>query len=135
MAPPDRPAFADPEVQKVFDAYDPAVRPRMLELRAMVLDTADDLDLHVVEALRWGEPAYLCKRGSTLRMDSKSVDSCTLYVNCQTKLIAEFRSRYADTLQFEGARAVQLPMSVPLPEAALRDCISLTLTYKRWKNR
>jgi len=128
------PPFADPNVQRIFDAYGPAVRSRMLALRRMVFDAAADLDLDVVEALRWGEPAYLCKRGSTLRMDSKSPDRCALYVNCQTKLIAEFRSRYADTLNFEGARAVQLPMSTPLPEAALRDCISLTLTYKRWKN-
>jgi hypothetical protein len=107
----------------------------MLTLRRWVFESADELGLAVTEALRWGEPAYLCKKGSTLRLDAKSEGACSLFVNCQTDLVAQFKERHGDSLDLIGEREVRLPTDEPLPEAALRDCIGLTLTYKMRKKK
>lgn len=125
-----QPAFEDDAVQAVYKAYPQAQAERMLTLRRWVFESADELGLVVTEALRWGEPAYLCKQGTTLRMDAKSEGACSLYVHCQTDLVAQFWERHGDILELIGTREVRLPMHTPLPEHALRDCITLALTYK-----
>ena len=107
----------------------------MLTLRRWVFESAEDLGLAVTEALRWGQPAYLCNKGSTLRMDAKSEGACSLFVNCQTDLVAQFKERHGDSLELIGTRQIRMPMESPLPESALRDCISLTLTYKMRKKK
>mgnify|MGYP000592624135 CR=1 FL=1 len=43
-------------------------------------------------ALRWGQPAYLAPKGSTLRVGiPKSGGAFALFAHCQTTLIADFR--------------------------------------------
>jgi hypothetical protein len=56
-----------------------------------------------------------------------------MYVNCQTSLLKQYRRRYGASLELEGGSAVLLDIERPLPEAALRDCIVLALTYHRRK--
>ena len=126
----------DPTVQAVFDAYPPAVRAALLDLRRLILETAASTRGvgPLTEALRWKQPSYLTdqsKSGTTIRIDvlKGSADGYALYVNCKTTLLESYRHLYADAFRFEGQRAVLFSVSSPPPEAALRHCIALALTY------
>lgn len=132
------PSFERPEVAEAFAAIPDAPRARLLELRALILDTAATTDGvgPIEEALRWGEPSYLTSKsrsGTTVRIHWKPrrPDRVGLYVHCQTSLVETYRERHGGVLEFEGNRAVLVAVDEPLPVAALRDCIALALTYRR----
>ena len=57
----------------VFANYPDKVREKMLELRDLVLEAANEIDdiKSLQETLKWGEPSYITKYGSTLRMHWK----------------------------------------------------------------
>lgn len=57
-----------------------------------------------------------------------------LFFNCQTKLVDTFRELYSDSLEFQGNRAIILSLSAPLPEASIKTCLELALTYQKRKN-
>ena len=105
-----------------------------------MFEVADELDCvgQIEESLRWGEPAYLTRgpvTGTTLRLHSKRAGEYALYVNCQTSLIADFRARFGEQLEYEGKRAVRFSLGGEFPVAAVRECVALTLTYKLRKRR
>jgi hypothetical protein len=89
--------------------------------------------------LKWGQPSYLTVEtgsGSTIRIDQvKSVvGQYAVYFHCQTNLIETFRELYPE-LQFSGNRAILLDASEALPEAKLRHCVALALTYHLKKRK
>ena len=129
-------AFEDPAVEAVFAGYEEPARARLLELRALILKTAAEtggvgpLD----ETLKWGQPSYLTaktKSGSTIRIDAvKDMPTrCALYFICHTDLVETFRELYPTELSYGGNRSILLETTDPLPEAPLRHCIALALTY------
>ncbi|MFK8021458.1 MAG: DUF1801 domain-containing protein [Pseudomonadales bacterium] len=125
-------------VQAKFDAYPDVVRPRMLELREHILVTANEYTLgEVEETLKWGELSYLVKGGSAVRIDwkQKHADSCFVFFNCKTTLIETFKEVYGPLLNFEGKRAIKLPISEQLPSKELKHCISLALRYHALKDQ
>lgn len=63
----------NPEVNKVFNSYPDAVRKKMAALRTMILEAAEEIPQLTIleETLKWGEPSYLSKYGSTIRIDWK----------------------------------------------------------------
>jgi hypothetical protein len=127
--PPDMP----PHVEAAFLSYPSTVRAKLLRLRRIVRDTAAKMDGVVLEeTLKWGQPAYLCRGGSTIRIDRARDDSSriALYFICQTDLIATFRELYP-ALEYSGNRAILLDCRASIPEDALRHCISLALAYRR----
>ncbi|MFM9863692.1 MAG: DUF1801 domain-containing protein [Micropepsaceae bacterium] len=112
------------------------MRGKLLALRKLILDTAAKTKSvgPLVETLKWGEPAYLPKTprvGTTVRLNAfkGSPDKVALFFLCQTNLVASFRERYADVLEFQGNRAIVLPVSKALPVKALKHCIAMALTY------
>ena len=111
----------------------------MVELRKIILDVAETLDTRksLEETLKWGEPSYLIKYGSTVRIDWKeSNPKCLgIYFNCRTKLIDTFRAIYGMDLKFEGNRAILLELDSPLPEEILFQCIKVALTYHKRKKQ
>lgn len=128
--------FERPEVAEAFAVLPPKPRARLLELRALIFDTAAKTPRvgPIEEALRWGEPSYLTsqsKSGTTIRIHwkPKRPDHGAFYVHCQTHLVDEYRLRHAQSFEFEGDRAVLFALDRPLPQRALRDCIRLALTY------
>ena len=124
-------------VKKRFDEYPENARSRLKELRGIVFSIAEELELgDIDESLKWGEPSYNVKTGSPLRMDwkLKSPTHCFLYFNCQTKLVDTYRELYSDVLEFQGNRAIVLPLSNPWPEEAVKHCIKLALTYQQLKH-
>ena len=125
------------DVAALFANYPPALRTKLQRLRRLILDTAAKTDgvLGIEEGLRCGQPAYLSKSGSTIRIDAvKSEPSrYAMYFICHSGLVARFRELYPE-LAFEGNRAILFDTRQALPEAALRHCIAMALTYHSAKS-
>ena len=128
----------NPVVADVFNNYPKHMRKKMLLLRQLVFDTASESEdvITLEEMLKWGEPSYLTKNGSTIRMDWKesTPDQYALYFHCKTKLVDTFKELYGDTLTFEGNRAIVFNAEDEIPVDALKHCILLSLTYHRRKH-
>ena len=128
----------NPDAARVFDSYPEPIRKKMMRLRQLVLDTAletEGVDA-LEETLKWGEPRYLTKGGSTIRMDWKdsTPDQYAMCFNCNTSLVNTFKAVYGDVFTFEDNRAIAFGEIDELPVNALKHCISLALTYHRVKH-
>jgi hypothetical protein len=123
----------NPEVAEVFNNYPKHMRQKLMRLRQLVLDTASENKgvSALEETLKWGEPSYLTKSGSTIRMDWKiaTPDQYALYFHCKTKLIDTFKELYRDGLKFEGNRAIVFHQNDEIPIDEVKHCIFLALTY------
>lgn len=124
--------ISDPRVAAVFERYPAAFRPRMLRLRQLILDAATAAGLpEIEETLKWGEPSYLAKKGSTVRIDwkSKAPEQYAVYFKCTSKLMESFREVYKDTFNYEGNRAIVFQLNDDVPEEELKRCIGSALRY------
>ena len=127
--------FARPDVARVFKAYPAPMRRRLMRLRQLIFDTAAGLEGvgRLEETLRWGEPAYVTttRSGSTIRIDRvpPGPGRYALFFHCQTNLVATFRELYPAELTYGGNRSILLDAQDEAPEAVLRHCIALALTY------
>lgn len=123
----------NPEVAEVFAAYPKHIKNKLMFLRQLVFDAASETEGvgKVEETLKWGEPSYLVKGGSTIRMDwiKSSPDHYAMYFHCQTKLVDTFKELYRDKFKFEGNRAIVFNESDEIPVEELKHCIALSLTY------
>lgn len=128
----------NPEVTKIFNSYPEPFKQQLLKLRALVIETAQETkEVNAIEeCLKWGEPSYLSKQGSTLRMDWKQSkpEQYALYFNCNTKLIDTFKELYGDLLKFEGNRAIIFYKEEKIPVDEIKHCITLALTYHKIKH-
>lgn len=128
---------SSPEVEKVFHNYPDPVRKKLLFLRRLILESAKEIeDLEQIEeTLKWGEPSYLTKKGSTIRIDwkEKKPDQYAIYFKCTSKLVTTFKTVYPDKFRFEGNRAIVFDMNDKLPETELKKCIKAGLTYHEVK--
>jgi hypothetical protein len=110
----------------------------MYALRELVIQTAREIeDLEILEeTLKWGEPSYITKNGSTIRMDWKESkpDEYAMYFHCQTKLFDTFRELYRDQFKFEGNRALVFKCDENVAVNELRHCISIALNYHKVKH-
>jgi hypothetical protein len=110
-------------------------------LRQLIFDTAKATKGvgPLEEALKWGQPSYLTsesKSGSTIRIDQVKAEAgrYAVYFHCQTNLVETFRELYPE-LRYEGNRAILLDAADRLPEAELRHCVGLALTYHLQKRK
>ena len=110
----------------------------MVQLPGSILDTASETEGvgTVEETLKWGEPSYVTKGGSTVRIGWKQSNphQYAMYFHCKTKLIDTFREIYGDTFTFEGNRAIVFDENDDIPANELKHCILLSLTYKSRKH-
>jgi hypothetical protein len=134
--------FADPAVAAAFDAYPKALKAKLLALRRLILDTAKTTRGvgALEETLKWGQPSYLTpetKSGSTIRIDAikSGAGQYAMYFHCQTNLVETFRELYPDEFSFGGNRCIVLNAADDVPEAALRHCVGLALTYHLRKQK
>lgn len=126
-----------PDVSKKFDLYPNKIREQMLEIRNLVMEVVDENQLgSIEETLKWGEPAYLTKNGSTLRVDWKAKTPSNIYIffNCRTTLVETFKEIYFDFFRFEGNRAIVLDVGDDLPVEELKHVLLLALTYHQIKH-
>lgn len=130
---------SDPAVQDVFDKYPDEIRPKMMKLRQLILDAAESEErvTKLEETLKWGEPSYLTKHGSTIRMDwkEKAPDQVAIYFKCTSKLVPTFREVFGETFRFEGNRAIVFGLEEEIPEAELKACIRAGLMYHKVKGK
>ena len=124
------------DVQAAFDAFPPEVRHRLAEIRAMIFEiaAADPCIGTITETLKWGEPAYLTEAtgsGSTIRLGwpRRAPGRAAVYFICRTTLVDEVRERFGDDFQYEGSRAVLLPVNGSIAHAPLETMLSRALTY------
>jgi hypothetical protein len=125
-----------------FSIYPKPVRQKLLALRQMIFDVAKKTPGvgKLEEALRWGQPSYLTPEtgsGSTIRIDQIQNEprKYAMYFICTSGLIEDFKELYKDDMKFEGNRSIVFDVEDRLPEAALRHCISLALTYHSRKKQ
>ncbi len=82
---------SNPAVSDVFDNYPQSVQGKMRYLRAMILSVVSETDglKNLEETLKWGEPAYLAKHGSTVRLDwkIKNPNQYAIYFKCTSLLV------------------------------------------------
>jgi Domain of unknown function (DU1801) len=128
-------------VEAVFNAYPKPVKAKLLALRRLILDTAKATKGvgALEEALKWGQPSYLTpetRSGSTIRIDQVKPEpgQYAVYFHCQTNLVETFRELYPK-LRYSGNRAILLDAQQKAPEAELRHCVALALTYHLGKRK
>ena len=123
----------DPRVADKFATYPKEIQPKIDFLRSLIIETAKENDsvLALEETLKWGEPSYLAKKGSTIRIDwkPKTPNQYAVYFKCTSKLVATFREVYGDTFNYEKNRAILFGLQDEIPEKELKSCIRLALNY------
>lgn len=132
MQPIDNPAVAE-----VFKKYPSHMRKKLLFLRKLILKTAAELELgEVEETLKWGEPSYIVKQGSTIRMNWKpsAPEHYALYFNCKTTLVETFEALYGYLFCYQANRAIIFTQNELIPVKQLKHCIALSLQYHRLKH-
>lgn len=126
------------DVLSVIDAYPQHVSEKLYTLRQIILDTADEIESikTLEETLKWGEPSYLAKKGSTLRIDwkPKKPDQYAMYFKCTSKLVNTFKEVYGDLFRYETTRALVFSFDEDIPTAEIKECIKAALIYHEVKN-
>lgn len=118
-------------VADAFEGVPEAHRQTLLAARLMILEAArnDPRVALLEEALRWGDPAYITKTGSTIRLAiEKTTGAPAVFFNCKTTLVEGFRHRFGDALHYVKNRAVVLE-DVEAQGPLLESCIAEALTY------
>ncbi len=127
------------EIDNLLQRYPKEVREKLQYLRELILETAEEMQEESIleESIKWGEPSFKTKIGSTLRMDwkDKNPEYYALYFQCTSKLVDTFRMVYGDVFLFEGKRAILFQLNQSLPLLELKECIKATLRYHKVKNQ
>lgn len=127
----------DLSVKRKFESYPKHINPLLVNLRELILSVAkQDGVSDLTETLKWGEPSFVTKSGSTLRLDwkVKKPEQYCIYFNCNTSLVETFKEVYGDTFIFDGNRAIVFQVDDVIPLQALSHCISMSLRYKKIKH-
>ncbi|MCB0746716.1 MAG: DUF1801 domain-containing protein [Ignavibacteriae bacterium] len=128
----------NPTVKQKFKKYPKNINPKIKHLRKLIIDVAnsDETITEIEETLKWGEPSYLTKNGSTLRIDwkEKTPNQYAMYFKCTSKLVPTFKEVFGDLFTYENTRAILFDLDEEIPEDELKICISLTLNYHKVKN-
>lgn len=129
---------SDPKVKQVFKNFPKPYGKKLKHLRKLILETAAEMESikEIEETLKWGEPSYLVKKGSTIRLNRRknTPNQYAIYFKCTSKLVTTFKEIYGDTFSYEKTRAIVFNLEEEIPEKELKHCISLALTYHLVKN-
>jgi hypothetical protein len=130
---------SDHKVELKFKGYPKTVKPKLKYLRHLIIETAKEIEdlAEIEEALKWGEPSYLVKQGSTIRIDwkSKSPNQYAIYFKCTSKLVPTFKAVFGNTFKYEDNRAILFDLEEEIPEKELKEFIELALTYHKIKHK
>ena len=125
------------EIQAKFSSYPLAAQKQLEEVRRLIFAVAEENALDTVEeSLKWGEASYQVKGGSAIRIDwkPKDPDVIKVYVHCQTSLVETFREIYRQEFDYEGKRAIVLPLTAAVNGGPLKPCLQLALKYQSLKH-
>ena len=125
--------FKNIKVKEKFESYPLHINKKLYKLRELIFEVAlnEKSILNIEETLKWNEPSYITKNGSTLRIDWKKSkpNQYSMYFNCKTKLIETFRELFKNQLIFNGNREIIFNIRDEIDEKILKYCILLSLTY------
>ncbi|MGP5565461.1 DUF1801 domain-containing protein [Vreelandella alkaliphila] len=127
----------NPAVQAKFETYPKNARRQLESVRQLILTiAAEDALGDVEEVLKWGEASYLVKGGATIRIDwkAKDPDAIKVFFHCQTRLIETFKEIYRSEFEYEGKRAIVIPLGMNIAQVPLGHCIELALKYHKLKH-
>ena len=126
-----------PEFETKLTSYPDVVRDKMLHLRKLVEETAKEVSeiTELEETLKWGEPSFLTKDGSTLRMDwkEKTPDQYQMYFKCTSRLVETFKIVFGNQFDYEKSRAIIFKIDQEVPNKEIKKCIKATLMYHKVK--
>lgn len=128
----------DPRVKDVFIKYPKHISPKIKHLRDLIIQSAKELELDEIdETLKWGEPSYLSRHGSTIRIDWKETtpDIYSIYFKCTSRLVETFKEVYGPLFEYESNRAIRFNLNEKVPEHELKDCIKAALIYHKVKEK
>lgn len=120
-----------------FADYPDNVKAQLKRIENTIMVVAANLNAGKVKAsLKWGEASYLVEGGSAIRIDwkSKQPDVVKVLFHCQTSLVSTFREVYPKAFEYEGNRALLIPLTVNIANTPIAECISLALTYQNIKH-
>ncbi|WP_158851198.1 DUF1801 domain-containing protein [Algibacter sp. L1A34] len=127
----------DSRIEQVFNNYPEFVKNQIQQLRTLILEVANSIEgiSKIEETLKWGEPSYLVKKGSTIRIHwkPKKPDQYAMYFKCTSKLVETFKIVFKDIFEFEGHRAIVFKLDDKIPETELKQCIEAALKYHKVK--
>ena len=130
---------SNPQVSDKFKTYSKEVKPKLEKLRSLILEVASNIESieEIEETLKWGEPSYLVKKGSTIRIDwkAKAPEQYAIYFKCTSKLVSSFREMYGNSFNYENNRALIFKLGQKLPEKKLKKCIAAALQYHLLKDQ
>ncbi len=124
-------AFEDKKVAAAYEALPEETRNGALALRELIFETAASLS-HVQpleEALRWGQPAYLAPKGSTIRLGGHKAACFALFVHCQSRLMGDFTSAFPGEDRIDGNRAILFDRPDQIDPTRHGWLIARALTY------
>ncbi|MDP8052438.1 DUF1801 domain-containing protein [Pasteurella atlantica] len=128
----------NPEFETKLESYPNFVRDKMKDLRELVIETAEEVPeiTDLEEALKWGEPSFLTKTGSTLRMDwkEKTPNQYQMYFKCTSRLVETFKLVFGKLFEYENNRAIIFQLDQEIPVVQLKKCIKATLMYHKVKD-
>jgi len=129
----------DSSVKSKFLSYPKDIKKKMEHLRDLILEVATETEhiKELEETLKWGEPSYIVKKGSTIRMDwkDKNPNQYAMYFNCNTSLVETFKMVYGDLFQYEKNRAILFEINDKIPNKELKECIAMALQYHLLKDK
>lgn len=128
----------DPQVELKFQTYPKELKTKLNYLRDLIIETASEIEgiQEMEETLKWGEPSYLVKKGSTVRIDWKpqNPNQYAMYFKCTSKLVPTFKEVFGDKFKYEKTRAILFDLNDTVPKNELKECIELALKYHSVKN-
>lgn len=130
------PVFHDPKIEAAFLSFSKRERDCLLRVRALIYQQSkrDDEIGNIIESLKWGQPSYdtAPRTGTPIRLGliKSAPDHVALFTHCQSNVMEQARLHYDADFTFEGNRALLIPLSCTLPEAALRHVIRIALRYR-----
>ena len=128
----------NPDFESKILSYPDFVREKMKFLRELVIEVAKEIPeiTDLEETLKWGEPSFLNKNGSTLRIDwkKKTPNQYQMYFKCTSRLVETFKMVFGDLFIYEKNRAILFQLDQEIPVNELKKCIYTTLMYHKVKD-
>ena len=127
--------MVNPIIAEKIELYPEIAKSRFLEIRSLIFEIAKENELgQIEETLKWGQPSYLCKSGSTIRIDwqLKNPNTLEIFFNCKTILVETFKEIFRGELTYKGNRVVVISLEDPVP-LELQTCILMALNYHKLK--
>ncbi len=116
------------DVATVFNSYPDDTRIGALALRDLILSIGRD---DVTEALRWGQPAFLAPKGSTLRVGPHKEARFAIFAHCQSRIIRNYAAAFPGWDRLDGNRAVLFDSLKDIEPERLLHLIRHALRYHK----